>query len=287
MILKMHNPSIFTYCLLAAIAVFFVFARPIAAHDDLRDQIISVTREIKKDPKNAALYLKRAELYRLHREWASAERDFKRAEKLDPNLAAVDLGRGRLRLDAGNFAGAKTSLKRFLAREPNNYTAVIAFARVSARLRETTTAAEYFTQAIRLAPQDAAEIYLERARVLAAAGKIEEALRGLDEGAARFGGLITLQTAAIDIEVGRKNYDAALTRLDRLAAQMPRRESFLLRRAEILLKAGKPCPARADLLESKKGFESLSAFRKNVPAVKAQIIRIQKLLAQTSKKNCR
>ncbi len=256
------------------------------AHDGLHEQIIAVTKEIKKDSNNAALYLKRAELYRLHEEWKKSEKDFDHAEKLKPNLTVVNLGRGKLWLDTKQFSKAKLALETFLAKEPESFEGVLTMARVSAKLKQTETSVKYFTEAIAISPQDSAEIYLERAETLASANKISEALRGLDEGIKNFGGLVTLQTAAIDLEVKRKNHDAALARLDKLSATMPRKESFFLRRGEILLQAERKCEARKSLLEAQEGYNSLSTFRKNVRAVKEQMARSQKLLAKIPAKEC-
>ena len=159
-------------------------------------------------------------------------------------------------------------------------------ARVSAKLKQTAAAVKYFTQAIAISPQDSAEIYLERAETLVNARQIDEALRGLDAGLEKFGNLVTLQTAAIALEVRRKNYDAALARLDKLTAAMPRKESFLLRRGEILYEANRKCEARKSLLEAQKDYDSLSSFRKNVRAVKEQMTRLQKMLTQIPAKSC-
>ncbi len=63
------------------LGIVFVFAANVLAHDGLHEQIIAVTKEIAKDPNNANLYLKRAELYRLHEEWKNSEKDYNRAEK--------------------------------------------------------------------------------------------------------------------------------------------------------------------------------------------------------------
>ena len=268
------------------LGIVFVFAANVSAHDGLHEQIIAVTKEIKKDPKNAALYLKRAELYRLHAEWKNSETDFYKAEKLDANLAVVNLGRGKLWLDAKQFARAKFALEKFLAQEPESFEGVLTMARVFAKLKQTETAVKYFTQAITISPPDSAEIYLERAESLHSANKIDEALRGLDEGIEKFGELVFLENYAIDLEVKRKNYDAALARLNKLSATMPRKESFLLRRGEILLQAERICEARASLIESHKGFESLSPFRKNIRAVKDQLVRLEKLLANMPAKDC-
>jgi predicted Zn-dependent protease len=258
----------------------------VSAHDGLHEQIIAVTEEIKKDPQNFVLYLKRGELYRLHGEWKNAERDFNQVEKLNPSLTLLDLGRGKLWLDAGHFSQAKQVLVRFLAKESNSFEGVLTFARVLTKLKQTQKAVGYFTRAIALSPPDSAEIYMERAQTLTDAGKINPALQGLDEGIEKLGGLITLQSAAIDLEVKRKNYNAALARIEKLSAAMPRKESFLLRRGEILLLARRKCEARKSLIESQKGFESLSAFRRNARVVKEQLAQLQKLLSQVSAKNC-
>lgn len=256
------------------------------AHDGLHEQIIAVTEQIKKDPQNAALYLKRAELYRLHAEWKNSENDFNRAEKLDGKAGSVNLGRGKLWLDTKQFAKAKLALEKFLTREPKSFEGILTMARVCAKLRQTSAAVKYFTEAITSAPEDSAELYLERAETSARANRIGEALRGLNEGISKFGNLITLQTAAIDLEVRRKNYDAALARLDKLAAVMERKESFLLRRGEILFLAKRGCEARKSLLESQKLYDSLTDFRKKVRAVKEQTARLEKLLTRIPATGC-
>ncbi len=178
------------------------------------------------------------------------------------------------------------ALERFLTKEPNSFEAVLTLARVSSKLNQTENAVKYFTQAISLSPKDSAEIYLERSLLLGERGRIDEALRGLDDGIERFGGLVVLQNAAIDFEAKRKYYDAALTRLDKLAATMSRKESFLLKRGEILLKAGKKCEARKAFTESLNAIEALSDFRKNVRAIQTMKTHLQKFLKQTPSKNC-
>ena len=232
------------------------FALAVSAHDGLHEQILAVTEQIKKEPRNAALYLKRAELYRLHEEWKNSENDFNRAERIDAKLTSVNLGRGKLWLDSKQFGKAKVALEKYLAAEPNSFEGIITMARVCAKLRLTDAAVRHFSEAIRLAPADSAEIYLERAATLAAANRLTEALRGLDEG------------------------------LEKLTAAAERKETFLLKRGEILLRAKRPCEARNSLLEARAGFESSSSFRRNVRAVREQIARLEKLLGTIPAKNC-
>jgi predicted Zn-dependent protease len=281
----------FSYCRFAKLAALFVgfllvFSLPLHAHDGLHEQIIAVTKKIRKDPKDPALYLKRAELYRLHAEWRNAKADFLRAEQLGPNDPAVDLGRGKLWLDAKRYSRARAALDKYLSKEPDGFEGVITMARVLAKLKNSEGSNRYYTQAIGLAPQDSTEIYFERSGMLAAAGKVDEAIKGLDEGVVKLGPIVTLQMAAVDLEIKLGRHERAVERLDKLAETMPRKESLLLRRGEILLQAGKPCEARASLIASQSGFDSLPPARRNVRAVKAQVTQLRSLLSKPSLRNC-
>jgi hypothetical protein len=84
-------------------------------------------------------------------------------------------------------------------------------------------------------------VYIERAAAQAGAGGagLEDAIRGLDTGIARLGPVVTLELAAADMEVLLGRYDAALSRIDRVAAQSGRKEPWLARTGAILEKAGR------------------------------------------------
>src|SRR4051812_371620 len=83
--------------LLAGVVATGVMAPPAAsAHADLLAAIDRVSRQIQSEPKNAALYLWRGDLYRAHTDWSLAERDYDRVAQLDPGLDDVILARGKL-----------------------------------------------------------------------------------------------------------------------------------------------------------------------------------------------
>ena len=222
------------------VAICIGLSLPVQAHEGLHEQIAAITAKIKRDPKNASLYLQRGELHRLHRDWARAAADYDRAEHLQPSLMIVELARGKMFFDSGKLQRAKLTLDRFLFRQPDHYEGVITRARVLAKLGLPMDAAKDFTQALTLSTVPEPELYLERANLLAAdVGQLGEVLRGLDEGINKLGPVVTLQLAAIDLELRRKNYDGALVRLDQIAAQSQRKEAWLVRRGEILKLAGR------------------------------------------------
>jgi tetratricopeptide (TPR) repeat protein len=193
--------------------------------------LIAFAQTPESEPDNAGLYLKRGEIYRLHGQWQAAEADFDRAERLNPALFAVDLGRGKLFLASGRPRRALPALNRYLLRQ-----------------------------------KDAPEAWLTRARAWAAARRWREALNSLDEGVRRLGPLVSLELAALEIELRQKLYDDALARLDRVAANTPRRETWLARRGAILLQARRPREARQAFAEALKLLNTLPHARRNVAA---------------------
>ena len=242
------------------------------AHEGLHEQIAAITAKIRRDPKNASLYLQRGELHRLHRDWARAAADYDRAEQFQPSLESVDLARGKLLFDSGKLQRAKRTLDRFLSRQPGSYEGLITRARVLAKLRFRSEAVADFTEALAQAADP--ELYIERSRVLAAdEQRISEALSGLDEGIAKLGPLVTLQLAAIDLELRRKNFDNALGRLDQIAAQSERKEEWLVRRGEILKLAGRDEDARAAFNAALLAIESLPATHRHRRSVAALEVR--------------
>jgi tetratricopeptide (TPR) repeat protein len=241
------------------------------AHSDLHVQIESVTGRIRQDPHDAMLYLKRGELYRVHGDWDAAQVDYDRVARLAPDFTDIDFFRGKMLLEAGQPKPARRCLDHFLEKQPNHAEALIARARVLAKLDEGEAAASDFSRALGLLPEPKPDYYLERAQVLVCTGdaRVEAALRSLDEGIKRLGPLVALQLRAIDLELMRKNPDGALVRLEQLIAQSSRRESWLARKGEILSRAGRTREAREAFAAALKAIESLPAGHRKTKAMLA------------------
>ena len=246
---------------IAALALAtFMAGQPRAAlaHGDTHEQIDELTRQISAHTRAAALYVKRGELHRLHRDWEAAQADFNRAAQLDPQLPIVDLLRGKLLLEAGQPRSAKPFLDRFLDARPDHVDALILRARMFGKLGDALSAVRDFSRAIDHAAEPKPDYFLERAQMLRTDPKRPaEALRGLDEGIKRLGPIVTLELPAIELELGAGNYDGALARVALLAAQSPRQEAWLARRGEILLEANRPAEARTAFSEALAAIETL------------------------------
>ena len=216
-------------------------------HGDLHDSIVRVTRQIAAAPADPALYLQRAGLHLAHEDYPAAAADYDRAEVLKGDLNAIRLGRGRVMLAMGRFADACAALDPLIAALPDHVEAHATRARARAGRGDVDGAAADFSTAIAKSARPEPEYYLERAEALAAARppRFDDAIRGLDEGLARLGvAVITLQLAAIDLEEKAGRIDAALARLDRIAAGAARRESWLVMKGDLLRRAQRPADAR-------------------------------------------
>lgn len=238
------------------------------AHEDLELQIAELTRRMEREGPSAELYYRRAELHRLHEDWPAARADYDRAERLDPGLAEVDLGRGRAWRGAGNPGRAEEALARFLSRRPDHAGALLELARARLALGRPAEAARDYARALALLPEPKPDFFLERARAQEAAGDRAGAIEGLEEGMKRVGRIVTLEAAALELEIAEGRLDAALGRLDRLAAATPRPEAWLVRRGEVLRRAGRTAEAEAAFRAALAALESLPPARRVVKSVR-------------------
>lgn len=243
-----------------------VLSAPLFAHEGLHEQIVEMTKRIQADPANAALHLKRGELYRMHEQFALAAQDYDRAAALDPQLHSVDLGRGLLWTASGRTTDAIGALQRYVAAEPNDPEGHIALARALVKAGRPSEGAIEYTTALRTVPDP--DIAIERAQALLAADRADEALRGLDEILEHLGPIVTLQLTAIDIEVHRRDLNAALRRIDAAIAATPsRNEAWLELRGDILICAGRPAEAREAYQAALEAIASLPPERRATRAV--------------------
>jgi tetratricopeptide (TPR) repeat protein len=227
-----------------------------------------MTKRIRQHPKDPLLYLKRAELHRAHRDWKAALADYATLLRLDPSESEVDFYRGRMLLDANRLSEALDNLDRFLGVQPEHTSARVVRARTLARLGRSAAAAEDFTRALDKISTPAPELYIERAKAFAAGGQgVDTALESLDEAIRKLGPLITLQLTALDIEVSAKRYDAALARIDRIAATTARKETWLARKGDLLIRAGRTSEARKCYQEALQAMEALPVHRRNTRAM--------------------
>ncbi|HTL53588.1 MAG TPA: tetratricopeptide repeat protein [Planctomycetota bacterium] len=213
----------------------------LSAHAELEEQIEQATAAIAKDPTNARLRLGRAELYRLHEQFDEAFADLEVAAGLDTTLEEIEFVRAKLYVDLKYRSAARTAFDHYLARVPAAVEAYLARARLFADLQEIPLAIADYSQAIAHSKQPLPEYFIERARLelLKGGGGPAAAVKGLDEGIAKIGPIVTLELPAKDLDLAAGRYDAALARIDLLMQASDRKETHLEIRGAILEQAGR------------------------------------------------
>jgi tetratricopeptide (TPR) repeat protein len=252
---------------LAALALALTLAPTMAlAHEDPSDRIRELTSAIESHPSDSALYARRADLYRERGAWPEALADLQHAKSLDPALAGVDILAARVLFESGSPQAALEATDRALASQPTPGAHLLR-ARILAGSGADADAAREFTIAIDLeraagrAPQP--EDYLERANALAKLSQTDEALRGLDEGITTLGGAVALQLRAVELETERGNWDAALARLRSIESAANRKEPWIVRRAQVLERAGRTQEAEAAWTEARAALDRLPERLRN------------------------
>ncbi len=236
------------FCWLVTVGVHFptlVQPQTAWAHGDLHLRILAITQQIKAATNNPArLYLERGELQREHGERKAASADYDRAAQLDPNLPGVDFCRAKLLADSDQLEAARAMFDQALQRSPADGECWVGRGRVLLKLGQRETAIADLQRGLELLRQPRPDDVLELARTLTAKGQVAEALRSLDEGIKKLGPIVPLQGYAVDLELGQKNTDAALARIETILAHALRKESWFARRGDILLEAGRAAEAR-------------------------------------------
>ncbi len=267
--------------LITSLTAVVLLPRTAQAHGATADQLELVSHALEHDPDDAQLYVRRATLRQAQRDWAGALEDLDRAARLAPQLAVVDLNRGRLLLDAGRPAEARRALDRYVQRAGDDPQGWLERARAQVRLGEPLAAARDYRAAMARLGEPGPDIILEHADALLAAGEAHrvQALQVVEGGISRLGPLLTLQLKAADIELGLGRYDAALRRFEQLASLSPRKERWHLMRGDTLSSAGRPQEARAAYLAAMASIDSLPPHLLQVPATRDLKRRVSDRLA--------
>jgi tetratricopeptide (TPR) repeat protein len=240
-----------------------------SAHPEIDWQIRELTARIAENPQDTELLLRRGELHRVHGDPVAAEADFRLARAVDPTLDVVDFHLGLLRLDAGRLAEADALFTRSLEKRPSYAPALAQRARAREAAGRHLDAAADWERAIAADPRPAPDQYLGLADALAAAGpeQLGRAVQHLDRGLVALGQPVSLQLRAVELELLRGRTDAALARIESIATRSPRKEPWLVRRAEILEQAGRREDARKSYAEALAAIEALPAARRTTAAV--------------------
>ena len=249
--------------------ILYITVIPFAcAHPAIEERIATLTEKIAQDPQDASLYLRRAELQRIHQQRKAGLSDLEQAQKLDAKLHDVYLEKALLHFESSEFKAAKEMIDHLLKLEPKHVDGLIARGRILRNLDRHLEAAADFKNAIALTDRPDPELYLECAQAFAAAGNHDLGLVILEQGMQALGPLMVLQNEAIDLEISLKRYDSALQRLQQQIESVSRKENFLLRKAQVLELAGRKAEAQNSYREARAAISALAPHLRTQKAVK-------------------
>ncbi len=258
----------FSIILLTSLFCLVTISRALA-HGDLHEQIQEVSKLLKNDPRNAMLYHKRGELHRAHAEYPEALKDYAEAEKITPSLDVIFLSRGRALYEFTKFNEALGPLNTFLSRQPGHVSARWVRGQVYARLNQREDAEEDFRQAIESGSETSPDQFIERSQNLGQAGYNEKALIVIKEGIKRLGPLITLEMEALELELSLKDHGAAHQRIDVLLENAERKETYLVRKAEIFDQMNDKRQSQEWYTKALKAIAELPERQRNLKATSA------------------
>ena len=241
-------------------AVLFGAVAAAGAHGDLHEAIDAVSQVIAASPADAALFLRRAELHRMHADWAAAEADYAEARRLQPDLEVVTFGRAEMRLAQGREKDALKLLDDFLVKRPEHPGGRALRAGLLEKRGDWKKADADLAAAVAASPEP--HFATARAELLERHGQADAAARCLDAASRAQGRVPVLEQQALAIEERAGLTDAALRRLDDLAAREPRPDIWLARKARLLEKAGRAPEARAAWQQAGAAFERVPADRR-------------------------
>lgn len=247
------------------------------AHPELLAQIDELTSEIAQQPTSGVLYLRRGEVHRLHQDWDAAMQDYEQAQRQGADVAGVRLARGHMLLEAGRMRESRAQLDALVVEHPEIVPLRITRAQLLEQTSETAAAVDEYTSAIQLSAEPRPQWYLARAQLLVQLGRRRGAVHSLDEGIARLGPIVGLVLRASEIEAQDGQTSQAAERLLRLANSSGRKETYMLRIAE-LYSAGKDSVMAAKYAdEARQAIAKLPERLQKTSATRELLMRLERL----------
>src|SRR6185503_14144050 len=192
-------------------------AQPLLAEDDVQEAIESVNRELAASPRDPSLLIRRSRLYQQKRMFDQAVAHLNEAGRLG---AAKELEREKaeLFLAAGWYETGVEHANNSVTQNPNDPAGYIVRARLNTKLDKIKEAGADYAAAIEKSKEARLELYIEHAQAISTedGAYLDQALATLENGIKRIGSVITLESAALEVELRQRNYDAALSRVDRI-----------------------------------------------------------------------
>lgn len=246
------------------------------AHSDGHERMKQLDAQIRNEPENAELHLRRGRLYIEENHFEEARADLEKALTLAPKQHGARYFLAEALLHGGKAEQAEQAeqqAQRFIdahgANEPGALSRgywLLGQARLAQQHPEAAIAA--YRSALKVTAEPTPDHYqLFVNASLAAGGKyLDEALRVLDQGLTAGGSIDLLQGMALEVELRADRTDAGLQRLEAIIAQKKRLPFLYARKAEILANAGRMAEADKALISARNALTAVPVKRRRAKA---------------------
>jgi tetratricopeptide (TPR) repeat protein len=251
--------------------------------DDIAEAMEAVNRQLQATPNNPQLLLQRAHLLTLGKKFDQALSDMDQAHRITP-LPEIEREKARVYFAAGWYETGLEHANRHVQKFPNDPDGYMWRGRLNAQLGRVVEAGADLGTAIQQRAQPTLEMYMERAQILTTedGAYLNEALSTLNDGIKRIGSVVTLEGAALEVELRQQNYDGALARVNRLVEKMPRKDNWLARKGDVLVQAGRLEEARVAYQEALDVIAKLPQRQRVQPSTQNLENQLKTLLATTT-----
>lgn len=243
------------------------------AHSDGHERMKLLDAQIRNEPDNAELHLRRGRLYIEENHFEEARADLEKTLVLAPKQHGARYFLAEALLHGGKAELAEQQAQRFIddhgANEPGALSRgywLLGQARLAQQHPEAAIAA--YRSALKVTAEPTPDHYqLFVNASLAAGGKyLDEALRVLDQGLTAGGSIDLLQGMALEVELRADRADAGLQRLEAIIAQKKRLPFLYARKAEILANAGRMAEAGKALISARNALTEVPVKRRRAKA---------------------
>ncbi|HHL18514.1 MAG TPA: hypothetical protein ENJ33_02125 [Thiothrix sp.] len=231
----------------------------VLAHGNLHPQIEAVSKQLKQQPNDMDLLLRRAVLWSKHGELDKALRDVKQVLQNNPSSGFALLLSGRLKRDQQDYANAVLFANRFITLFPKQAKGYLLRASIMQNMaNKAANAISDYSTAIRLLKHPRPELFLQRADLqLQQKNGVDLTLQQLAVARERYGFLYVLQKRAFDIANAAEHFSAAITLAIDITAHMQRKEQWLKRQGDVQQAMGDNKSAQQSYLAAQAAIKQL------------------------------